>query len=187
MRERLEIDPTHTQIGFSARHLGVSTVRGHFGRFSGAFEIDTENLAEATGEVTVDAASIYTGTEQRDGHLRSADFFDVEKYPTITFRLTSVEPRSGDQYLLTGDLTIKETTRPITLNLVVEGEAPDFTGGGKRIGVTASGQLDRMDYGLNWDGLAGAIPLASHTIKLSLEAELIANPVVAEEAAGTRV
>lgn len=179
MKERFEIDPYHTLIGFSAKHLGVSTVRGNFGTFSGSFEADREDLSTVAGEVTIDVASISTGVDQRDGHLKSADFFEAEKYPKITFRPTRVEKQDEQTYRVEGDLTIKETTRPVSLEAVFEGETPNPMGPGTRLGFSALGQLNRMDYGLNWDGLAGAIPLAGHTIRIQIDSELVATPVEA--------
>ena len=170
---RYEIDPNHTNIGFSAKHLAVSTVRGHFSKFDGFFEGPDGDFTKARGKVKIDVASLSTKTEQRDNHLRSADFFDAEKYPYMTFTVTSVEPLKGDTYIVRGDLTIKETTKPITLEATLEGRVADPFGGKERLGVSAKGQLNRMDFGLNWDGVAGAVPLASHTIKLEIDAEIV--------------
>ena len=157
---RYEIDPSHTNVGFSAKHLAVSTVRGHFGKFDGFFQGPDDDFTKARGEVKIDVASLSTKTEQRDNHLRSADFFDVEKFPYITYKVK-------------GDLTIKETTKPIILEATLEGRVPDPFGGKERLGVTAKGQINRMDFGLNWDGIAGAVPMASHTIKLEIDAEIV--------------
>ena len=176
MSERFELDPAHTVLGFSARHLGVTTVRGSFWRLSGWFEADRDDLGSASGEVTVDVASLSTAQEQRDAHLRSPDFFDVERHPTMTFRLTGVTPRGGDAYEATGDLTIKGVTRPVTLQAAFHGETPNPLGPGTRLGISAAGQLDRMDFGLDWDGMADAVPLAGHVVKLEIDAELIATP-----------
>ena len=170
---RYEIDSNHTNVGFSAKHLAVSTVRGHFSKFDGFFEGPDDDYTKARGEVKIDVASLSTRTEQRDNHLRSADFFDAEKFPYMTFKVTGVEPLEGDTFLVKGDLTIKETTRPITLEATLEGRMPDPFGGKERLGVSAKGQLNRMDFGLNWDGIAGAVPLASHTIKLEIDAEIV--------------
>ena len=170
---RFEIDPNHTNVGFSAKHLAVSTVRGHFSKFDGFFEGPDDDYTKARGEVKIDVASLSTKTEQRDNHLRSADFFDAEKYPYMTFKVTGVEPLKGDTYLVRGDLTIKETTKAITLEVTLEGRMPDPFGGKERLGVSAKGQLNRMDFGLNWDGIAGAVPMASHTIKLEIDAEIV--------------
>src|SRR6266851_5504515 len=144
---RYEIDKAHTHVGFTAKHLAVSTVRGQFNTFEGYFEGPEDDVTKTKGEVTIDVASIDTRTEMRDNHLRSADFFEAEKYPKITFKLNRVEPVDSESFKFHGDLTIKDTTKPIVLN--------------------------RMDFGLNWDGVAGAIPMASHTIKLEIEAEIV--------------
>jgi polyisoprenoid-binding protein YceI len=170
---RYEIDPNHTNVGFSAKHLAVSTVRGQFSKFDGYFEGPDEDPTKARGEVKVEVSSLDTRTEMRDNHLRSADFFDAEKYPYITFKVTGIEPVDGDTYKVHGDLTIKETTKPITLEATIEGRTPDPFGGKERLGITAKGQLNRMDFGLNWDGLAGAVPLAGHNIKLEIDAEIV--------------
>ncbi|HVB77163.1 MAG TPA: YceI family protein [Candidatus Nitrosotalea sp.] len=178
MREKFVIDQAHTVIGFSARHLGISSVRGHFGKVEGWFEADREDLITATGEVEIDVTSITTNQEQRDGHLKSADFFEADKYPTLRFHLTGVERQNVEDYLILGDLTIKDVTKSITLNARFEGEVDSpFTPGAKVVGVTADGEINRMDYGLNWNGLAGVVPLASHNIKIHVEAELVASPV----------
>jgi polyisoprenoid-binding protein YceI len=170
---KFEIDPNHTNIGFSAKHLAVSTVHGQFSKFEGSFDGPDDDYTKARGEVKVEVASISTRTEQRDNHLRSADFFDAEKYPYMTFKVTGVEPLKDDTYLVRGDLTIKDTTRPITLEATLEGRVPDPFGGKERLGISAHGQLNRMDFGLNWDGIAGAVPLASHNIKLEIDAEIV--------------
>jgi polyisoprenoid-binding protein YceI len=170
---RYEIDPAHTNVGFSAKHLAVSTVHGQFSKFEGFFEGPDDDFTKARGEVKIDVASINTRTEQRDNHLRSADFFDAEKFPYMTFKLTGIEHVEGDAYRVRGELTIKETTKPITLEATLDGRVPDPFGAKERLGVTAKGQLNRMDFGLNWDGIAGAVPLASHTIKLELDGEIV--------------
>ena len=169
-----EIDKAHTTVGFTAKHLAVSTVRGQFNKFDGRFEGRDDDVTKTTGEVRVEVASIDTRTEMRDNHLRSADFFEAEKYPYITFKLTRLEPIDNEKFRVHGDLTIKETTRPVVLDATLEGRVPDpMTGGKERLGISARGQLNRMDFGLNWDGIAGAIPIASHTIKLEVEAEIV--------------
>jgi len=183
MAERYVIDTNHTLLGFSARHLGVTTVRGRFDRFSGWVEGDPDHLDQVTGEVSVDVTSITTGVEQRDNHLRSGDFFEAERYPTMTYRFKGVERTGEDRYRVNGELTIKGTTRVVPLDVTYGGEVPDPFGGKKRIGVSATGQVNRLDFGLNWNGLAGAIPIASHTIKLEIEAALVV-PAEATQSAG---
>ncbi len=179
---RYEIDPNHTNVGFSAKHLAVSTVHGHFAKFDGYFEGPEGDFTKARGEVRIEVASLDTRTEQRDNHLRSADFFDAEKFPYMTFKVTDIEHVDGDTYTVRADLTIKETTKPITLEATLEGRVADPFGGIERLGVTAKGQINRMDFGLNWDGIVGAVPLASHTIKLAIDAEVVVKAAELAEA-----
>src|SRR5437868_4273658 len=122
------IDPSHTLVEFTARHLMVTKVRGRFPAVDGAITI-AENPLDSHVEVTIDVASISTGDEKRDGHLKSADFFDIEKYPTITFRSTAVRPTGKDRFEVDGDLTIREVTRPVTLELEYLGTFADPWGG----------------------------------------------------------
>jgi polyisoprenoid-binding protein YceI len=168
-----EVDQQHTHIGFTAKHLGVSTVRGRFNKFEGQFQGPDEDLSKALGEVRIEVASLESRSDQRDTHLRSADFFDVEKYPYITFKLTKVEAVDAESFRVTGDLTVKEVTKPIVLDATIEGRMTDPFGAKERIGISARGQIDRMAFGLNWNGVAGAVPFASHTIKLEVDAEIV--------------
>ncbi len=169
-----EIDKAHTTVGFTAKHLAVSTVRGNFNKFEGQFEGPDDDVTKTTGELKVEVASLDTRTEMRDNHLRSADFFEAEKYPYITFKLNRIEPVDDETFKVHGDLTIKDVTKPIVLNATLEGRTPDaFTGGKERLGISARGQLNRLDFGLNWDGIAGAVPIASHNIKIEIEAEIV--------------
>lgn len=181
-KESFELDPAHTVVGFSAKHLGVTAVRGRFWRFSGWFTADREDLVGATGEVTVEVSSISTGEEQRDAHLRSPDFFDAETHPMMTFRLTSIRQQSDTGYVVDGDLTIKQMTKPVQLMATYGGEEQDPFGPGTRIGISMAGQVDRLEYGLNWDGLAGAVSLAAHTIDIQIDAELVVAPLSAKAA-----
>ncbi len=177
---KYELDPAHTNVGFTAKHLAVSTVHGQFNRWEGQFEGPDDDLTRARGILKVEVASLSTRNDQRDTHLRSADFFDAEKYPYMTFKVAGIDKLDEDNYKLRGELTIKETTRPVELTGTIEGRLADPFGGKERLGVSASGQLNRMDFGLNWDGLAGSVPFASHQIKLAIDAEII---VTAAEAA----
>ena len=171
--ERYEIDPTHTTIGFSAKHLAVSTVRGHFTKFSGGVDVTDGNPLTAKGGAVIEIDSIHTGNAQRDGHLKSGDFFEAEKFPTMNYEVTGVELVEGETYLIRGNLTIKGVTKPVALEATVEAKIADPFGGKERVGLTVTGQINRMDFGLNWDGLAGAIPMASHTIKLDLDLAIV--------------
>jgi polyisoprenoid-binding protein YceI len=171
--EHYEIDPQHSTIGFSARHLAVATVRGNFAKFSGGVDLTDGNPLSAKGSAVIEIDSVYTGSEQRDGHLKSADFFDAEKYPTMKYEVTGVELVEGETYKVRGNLTIRDVAKPIELEASVDGRVPDPFGGNERVGITVTGKLDRMEFGLNWDGLAGAIPLASHTIKLQIDLAVV--------------
>ena len=170
---RYEIDPAHTNIGFTAKHLAVTTVHGHFAKFDGSFEGPDDDMTKARGTIKVEVASLSTRNDQRDTHLKSADFFDAEKYPYLTFSLSGIEKIGDESYRVRGDLTIKETTRPVELTGTIEGRLPDPFGGRERLGVSATGQVNRMDFGLKWDGVAGAVPFAGHTIKLAIDAEIV--------------
>ena len=179
---RYDIDQAHTHLGFTAKHLAVSTVRGRFNKFEGFFESPDDDYTKATGEVKIDVASLESRSDQRDTHLRSADFFDAEKYPYITYKLTSIEPVDDENFKVHGELTVKDITRPLVLDATIEGRLPDPFGAKERVGISARGQLNRMDWGLNWNGVAGTVPFASHTIKLEVDAEIV---VKVEELAQT--
>jgi polyisoprenoid-binding protein YceI len=170
---RYDIDQAHTHLGFTAKHLAVSTVRGRFNKFEGFFESPDDDYTKATGEVKIDVASLESRSDQRDTHLRSADFFDAEKYPYITYKLTSIEPLDDENFKVHGELTVKDVTRPLVLDATIEGRLPDPFGAKERVGISARGQLNRMDWGLNWNGVAGTVPFASHTIKLEVDAEIV--------------
>src|SRR3954453_12168602 len=142
-----ELDPTHSRLGFSTRHAMVTTVRGAFTDFGGEAVVDTENPAASKVTVNIKAASIDTGVADRDGHLRSADFFDVETYPEITFASTDVS-RDGDDWAVTGDLTIKGVTKPITIDFESTGSARDPFGN-TRIGFEGRTTINRKDWGLS--------------------------------------
>jgi polyisoprenoid-binding protein YceI len=170
---RYEIDKQHTHLGFTAKHLAVSTVRGRFNKFEGFLEGPDDDFTKARGEVKIEVASLESRSDDRDNHLRSADFFDVEKYPYITFKVTGIEPIDDENFRVLGELTVKEITKPITLDATIEGRMPDPFGNKERLGISARGQLNRMDFGLNWNGVAGAVPFASHTIKLEVDSEIV--------------
>src|SRR5437660_10388446 len=142
------IDPAHTRLGFAAKHAMVTTVRGSFGTFDGKLVLDGENPADSRAEVTIDAASINTGQEQRDGHLKSADFLDVDNFPTLTFASTEIRP-DGDEFVLVGDLTIRGTTRRVEIASKPEGVVVDPYGNTK-IGFSGETTISRKDFGLTW-------------------------------------
>jgi len=165
------IDPSHSIVSFVARHLVITKVRGTFGEVSGAIVIADDKLA-STVQTTIGMASITTGDEGRDGHLKSADFFDVETYPNMTFVSTGIRG-DGAEYVLTGDLTIKGVSKSIELDLEFEGVSPD-PWGGTRVGFSATGEINRRDFGLNFDvkvDAGGA--LVGEKIKLEIEAQAV--------------
>jgi polyisoprenoid-binding protein YceI len=141
-----DIDPVHSDISFTVRHMMVSKVRGNFAAFSGEI-VTGQDLTDSQVSATIDATSITTGAPQRDDHIRSADFFAVETHPTWTFTSTAIRP-NGDDYVLAGDLTIKGTTRPVELALEVNGFGPDAYGG-TRAGFTATTSIERSDFGVD--------------------------------------
>jgi polyisoprenoid-binding protein YceI len=167
------IDPAHSRLGFSARHAMVATVRGHFNDFTGEATIDTATPAKSTVALTIKAASVDTGVADRNGHLQSADFFDVEKYPEITFASTSVE-RDGDTWNITGDLTIKDVTKSITIPFEEQGSARDPFGN-LRVGFEGATTLLRKDWGLTWNAaLETGGFLVSDKVKLEFDVSAIA-------------
>ncbi len=148
-----ELDPAHTQVEFAARHMMFTTVRGRFGTLSGTIEVDKDHPEDADIRVDIEAASIDTGVDDRDAHLRSEDFLHVEAHPKVTFRSTRVEGgfrEPGDRFRVVGDLTIRGQSREVTLDVVYEGEGAD-PWGGERAGFTASTKIDRRDWGLTWN------------------------------------
>jgi polyisoprenoid-binding protein YceI len=165
------IDPTHSTVGFVARHLMVTKVRGRFADVAGVVEV-AEVPEESTVNVTIQTASIDTRNDDRDNHLRSPDFFDAEHHPTITFRSTGVRG-SGDSWQLDGELTIKGITRPVSLDVSFEGVVDD-PWGGQRAGFSASGELDRDDWGLTWNvALESGGVVVGKKVKLEIEAQLV--------------
>ncbi len=166
------IDPTHTEVGFVARHLMISKVRGRFGGVSGDINI-ADPVEESSVDVTIDASTIDTGTPDRDAHLRSPDFFDVEKYPTLKFRSTEVRATSDSTLEVVGDLTILDVTKPVTLQATYEGFGPSPFGD-ERIGLSAVTEIDREDWGLTWNAAieSGGV-VVGKKVKLEIEVEAI--------------
>jgi polyisoprenoid-binding protein YceI len=166
------IDTTHTDVSFTARHLMVTKVRGRFAVSGGEVRIADDPL-ESSVEATLDVASVNSGEAARDEHLRSADFFDVEHFPTITFRSTRVEAAGDGEYRLTGDLTIKDVTRPVTLDLEYLGTVAS-PWGDQRAGFSASTEISRKEWGLGWNvALEAGGVVVGDKIKLDIDAETI--------------
>jgi polyisoprenoid-binding protein YceI len=167
-----QLDPMHTQVEFSAKHFGMMTVRGHFQEVTTSGQVDPNNLAGSNLAVTINVASLTTNNPQRDNDLRSSYFLELEKYPTITFRSTQITAAGQDRYTLNGDLTVKGITRPVTLQVQRYGEINDEQMG-HRVAFSAEGQINRKDFGMEFDMLADNRLVVSHEIKLFVEAELV--------------
>lgn len=172
VKTRWVVDPTHSEVHFKVKHLVISTVTGTFKVFDGSLETENEDFTEADISFTLDVNSIDTNQSQRDEHLRSADFFDVAKFPFIKFQSVSFE-KDGDDYELLGNLTIKDVTRPVRLAVEFGGSATDFYGNLKA-GFEVSGKINRKDFGLTWDGIteAGAIVVGDE-IKLNVNLQFV--------------
>ena len=180
-----KLDPAHTQVTFSAKHMMVTTVRGQFHDVQGTIELDEADPTRSRGEFTVAAASVDTNFGARDTHLRSADFFDVERFPTITFTLDRRSRPTGDaRYRVTGDLTIRDVTKPATFDVELDGIVPGMRGG-RHAGLSVSAKLARDDWGLNWNvaleqggWLVGKdikleIAIAADEVEVAVPAELV--------------
>jgi polyisoprenoid-binding protein YceI len=176
-----DVDLAHSSLEFAVRHMVVSTVKGTFADFTVEARVDDEDLTRSTGIVKVNVASLDTREPRRDAHLRSADFFDVEHFPTMTYSVKSVE-QDGDDYRIVGDLTIRDITREVSLTAEVSGPVTDPFGG-TRIGVSAAGKLNRHDFGLDWNVVteAGGL-LVGDDVKISVEAEFVQAQAPAAEA-----
>ena len=165
------IDPTHSEVGFSVRHMMVSKVRGRFTTFSGQL-VTGENPADSSVTAEIDLSSINTGQEQRDEHIKSADFFEVEKYPTMTYRSTGIRVEDGE-YIVDGDLTLKGVTKSVPLHLELNGFGPDPFGG-TRAGFTATGELNRRDFNVTFNApMANGGVVVADKIQLQLEIEAV--------------
>ena len=167
------IDLTHSAVHFTVRHLMVSKVRGAFTKWNGEIALDDSDITKSTVNVTIDATSIFTDEPKRDAHLRSADFFETEKFPQLTFKSTKVE-RQGDDLSVTGELTIRDVTKTVVLAVTDNGRIKD-PWGGTRAGFSAHVAISRKDYGLTWNALleAGGVTV-SDKVEIALEIEAVA-------------
>ncbi len=166
------IDPVHSEVGFSVRHMMVSKVRGKFTKFSGEL-VTGSDVLDSSVTAEIDLASIETGAEQRDAHLRSPDFFDTENHPQMTYRSTGIR-RDGGDFILDGELTLKGVTRSVPLTLEVNGFGPDAYGG-TRAGFSAAAEINRQDFGVNWNAAmetGGVVVSDKVAIHLEIEAVL---------------
>ncbi|MGW5640615.1 YceI family protein [Streptomyces sp. NPDC003832] len=169
------IDAAHSTLGFTARHAMVTNVKGKFLDFSGSLTLDGSDPSRSSASIDVKMDSIDTGSADRDGHLKSADFFRTEEHPVMTFRSTKAEALGGDDYRLTGDLTILGTTKPITIDLEFNGSAKDPFGN-ERVGFEGKAEILRSDWGLTWNAAleTGGV-LVSDKIKLNFDISAIRN------------
>jgi polyisoprenoid-binding protein YceI len=169
-----QIDPVHTEISFLIRHMMISKVRGRFDRFEGTIVTAADPL-QSTATASIDLTSINTSNDMRDNHIRSADFFDVENHPTMTFVSTAVRP-AGDGFELDGELTLRGVTKPLTLAVEINGFGPDGRGG-TRAGFSASGKIDRTDFGVSYNGpIPGGGSVLSDSVTLNIEVEAVLQP-----------
>ncbi|MBM7572492.1 YceI family protein [Aquibacillus albus] len=171
-KTKLVVDPAHSSIDFSVKHMMVTKVKGTFHEFDTAIEADPEDLTTADIEFNIDLASVDTGSEDRDNHLKSADFFDVENNPKMTFKTTNIVKASDDEYNVTGDLTIKDVTKSETFKVVFEGQGQD-PWGNQVYGFTGEGKINREDYGLTWNAAleTGGV-LVGQDVKISMDFQL---------------
>ncbi len=167
------LDPAHSEVQFKVKHLVISTVTGSFKTFAGSAQTEGDSFDNAQVEFTLDVDSVDTNQEQRDAHLKGEDFFDQAKYPSIKFQSTGFKKTGGDEYELTGDLTIKDVTKPVTLAVEFGGEADDFYGNHKA-GFEVNGKINRKEFGLTWGAIteAGSI-VVGDDIKLSINAQFV--------------
>ena len=167
------IDPSHSEIGFTVRHMMFAKVRGQFKTWTTNVSYDAADPTKSTFEVAIDTASIDTREEKRDEHLRSADFFDAAKYPKMTFKSTKIARKGDGKYELTGDLTIRDATHPVTLDVEQTGSGKD-PWGNDRLGFTAHGAISRGEWGLKWNQAleAGGV-LVSDKVELDIEVQVV--------------
>jgi polyisoprenoid-binding protein YceI len=161
------VDPSHSKVGFAVKHLGIATVRGEFGTFAGSLVVAEDGSVTASG--TVDTATVDTSETARDEHLRSADFFDVEQFPQITFQSTEIKAVGDDEFEITGDLTLHGVTKPVTLKAEVSSTEED-PWGNTRVGLEVTGSLSRGDYGMKFNqALGSGNVMVSDKVKLALD------------------
>jgi polyisoprenoid-binding protein YceI len=180
-QENWQVDGTHSGVSFTVRHMVISKVRGRFARWNAKLQLDTADLARSSVAVDIEAASIDTGVADRDAHLKSADFFDVQKHPALTYRSRRVEVVSPDRLRVVGDLTIRDATREVVLDVEYGGRGKD-PWGNERAGFTATATLNRKDFGLTWNQAleTGGVLVAD---RVDLELELQAVKQAAAQAA----
>ena len=169
-----QLDPVHSSVDFAVRHLMIASVKGSFDELAGSVTIDPENQSAPSVDVTIQTASINTRQPQRDAHLRSPDFFDAEQFPTLEFKGGRIEGDVDSEFKLFGDLTIRDVTRPIVLDVTKEGEGSD-PWGNNRLGFSATTKIDRRDFGLTWNqALETGGFVVGDEIKISIDVQFTA-------------
>lgn len=171
-----KMDPAHSHASFTVRHLAISNVRGEFTKMEGLVKLDENDVTRSSVEATIDATSVDTRQPKRDADLRSENFFDVQKYPTITFKSTKVEKGGAGKLKVTGDLTMHGTTRPVTLDVEGPTDAIKDAQGNARRGIFATTKLNRREFGLNFNSMVEAAPVAGDEIQIEIAAELVKQP-----------
>ncbi len=166
------VDPSHSQASFSVKHMMVSTVRGRLGRLSGRLELDPQQPEKAAFEIAADVAGIDTGDAKRDGHLRSPDFFDAATHPRIVFTSNAVFPKGAGRYSVSGDLTIRDVTRPVSFDVELVGIGVDAQGG-QHLGATATVTIDRTDFGLTWNMPVPNGVLVGEKVRIEIDLQAI--------------
>lgn len=172
-KAKWNVDTAHSTVEFTVRHMMISNVKGTFNEFQGTIEADPYDLTDASIDFTIDANSIETRKSDRDNHLRSAEFFDVENYPNLSFKATTIDKTSDNTYDITGDFTIKDTTKPVTFHVTFEGIAKDPMSGDEAAGFTGNTKINRKDFGLTWNAAleTGGV-VVSDEVKITIEIQL---------------
>ncbi len=168
------IDPAHSAAEFKVKHMMISNVKGKFSGLSGVLKLDEHNYSQSTVEASIPVSTVNTGDEKRDGHLASADFFDAEKFPTMTFKSTSIESVGGGDYEVTGDLTIHGVTKPVVLKLEDVSQPSKDPWGNHRIGLSGTTKINRKDFGLGWNAaLETGGMLVGEEVTITLDVQFI--------------
>jgi polyisoprenoid-binding protein YceI len=169
-----KIDPAHSTADFKVKHMMISNVKGSFSGLSGTLQLDETDRTHSTVEASIDVTALKTGDDQRDGHLKSADFFDAEKFPTLTFKSTNIDSAGGGDYAVTGDLTLHGVTKSVTFAVEDVSEPSKDPWGNQRIGLSASTKINRKDFGLTWNSAleTGGV-LVGEAVTISLEVQFI--------------
>jgi len=169
-----KLDPAHSHAEFKVKHMMISNVKGSFSGLSGVLNLDESDYTHSTVEASIPVGTLKTGDDQRDGHLKSADFFDAEKFPTITFKSANIDSTGGADYQVTGDLTLHGVTKSVTFSVEDVSEPSKDPWGNQRIGLSASTKLNRKDFGLTWNSaLEGGGFLVGEEVAISLEVQFI--------------